>query len=170
MGSIEVFDKYYIEYEKWFEENKNIYLCIHFYLMSTLKEKSEMNINAARVLTGDKELCSASIHCAYYSCYQLLLHIWFYSLMKSGTDLNFIINKHKGNKAQIKGSHETLINEIQKYIKENNYDDFRVINKSIGQLRKLRISADYEDNSFLYNDSLKAIELSKRIRPILKKY
>ncbi|HOJ50772.1 MAG TPA: class I SAM-dependent methyltransferase [Spirochaetota bacterium] len=26
MGSIEVFDKYYIEYEKWFEENKNIYL------------------------------------------------------------------------------------------------------------------------------------------------
>jgi|LSQX01.2.fsa_nt_gb hypothetical protein len=43
-------------------------------------------------------------------------------------------------------------------------------NKSIGQLRKLRISADYEDNSFLYNDSLKAIELSKRIRPILKKY
>ncbi|HOV72051.1 MAG TPA: hypothetical protein PLO31_07580 [Dysgonamonadaceae bacterium] len=137
--------------------------------MSELQNKSEINYESARYL-HDRGNYPSVAHCAYYSCYQLLLHIWFYSLMKSGTDLNFIINKHKGNKAQIKGSHETLINEIQKYIKENNYDDFRVINKSIGQLRKLRISADYEDNSFLYNDSLKAIELSKRIRPILKKY
>lgn len=137
--------------------------------MSELQNKSEINYESAQYLHGRGSYPSVA-HCAYYSCYQLLLHIWFYSLMKSGTDLNFIINKHKENKANIEGSHETLINEIQRYIKENNQDDFRVINGTIGQLRKLRISADYKDKSFLHNDSLKAIELSKKIRPILKKY
>jgi hypothetical protein len=60
--------------------------------------------------------------------------------------------------------------EIQKFIKENNSNDFRVINSNIIQLKKLRISADYDDKAFLYDDSLKSIQLSDNLRPVLKKY
>jgi hypothetical protein len=39
--------------------------------MSKLKEKSEFNFDAARLLI-DKYLFAPSIHCSYYSCFQLM--------------------------------------------------------------------------------------------------
>ncbi len=89
---------------------------------------------------------------------------------RSESDLKFIIDHSKDKKAEIKGSHDVLINEIQKFIKGNNLNDFRVINSNIMQLKKLRSTADYDDKAFLYNDSLKSIQLSDILRPILKKY
>jgi len=89
---------------------------------------------------------------------------------KTESDLKFIIDNSKDKKAEKKGSHDVLINEIQKFIKENNSNDFRVINSNMIQLKKLRSSADYEDKAFLYNDSLNSIHLSDNLRPVLKKY
>ena len=43
---------------------------------------------------------------------------------KTKSDLKFIIDNSKGKKAEKKGSHDVLINEIQKFIKENNSNDF----------------------------------------------
>lgn len=42
--------------------------------MSTLKEKSALNIKAALTLTNTADICSTSVHCSYYSCYQLIIH------------------------------------------------------------------------------------------------
>ena len=58
--------------------------------MSELQNKSEINYESARYLHDQGNYPSVA-HCTYYSCYQLLRHIWLYSLMKSETDLNFII-------------------------------------------------------------------------------
>jgi hypothetical protein len=137
--------------------------------MSELVNKSEINYYSAALL-HDKAHYPSVAHCSYYSCYQLFRHIWFYSMGKTESDLKFIIDNSKDKKAEKKGSHDVLINEIQKFIKENNSNDFRVINSNMIQLKKLRSSADYEDKAFLYNDSLNSIHLSDNLRPVLKKY
>ncbi|BBD44441.1 Hypothetical protein PEIBARAKI_4434 [Petrimonas sp. IBARAKI] len=137
--------------------------------MSELVNKSEINYYSAALL-HDKAHYPSVAHCSYYSCYQLFRHIWFYNMGKTESDLKFIIDNSKDKKAEKKGSHDVLINEIQKFIKENNSNDFRVINSNMIQLKKLRSSADYEDKAFLYNDSLNSIHLSDNLRPVLKKY
>ena len=91
-------------------------------------------------------------------------------MKKSDADLKTILDSSKSNKAAIKGSHDILINEVEKYIKSNNQSDFRVINSTIGQLKRLRHSADYDDKEFSYIQSRKSIELSTAIRQILKKH
>jgi hypothetical protein len=137
--------------------------------MSELLNKSEINFDAAKVLHKADNYPSVA-HCSYYSCYQMLKHIWLYPMDKSDSDLKAIIDNSQSKKAAIKGSHDVLINEIEKHIKLNNTSDFRVINSTVGQLKRLRHSADYEDKAFLFNDSCNSIELSERIRLILKKY
>jgi len=144
-------------------------LCPRKRKMSELQNKSEINYDSAEILHNRGNYPSVA-HCAYYSCYQLLRHIWYNSLNKTESDLNVIIQNSKSRRALQKGTHDILINEIEKYIKIKNPSDFRVVNTNIGQLKKLRHSADYSDDAFLYNDSLKAIELSGKIRPVLKKY
>ncbi len=137
--------------------------------MSELVNKSEINYYSAALL-HDKAHYPSVAHCSYYSCYQLFRHIWFYSMGKTDSDLKFIIDHSKNKRAERKGSHDILINEIQLYIKGNNSSDFRVINSNILQLKRLRSSADYDDKAFLYSESLKSIQLSDILRPVLKKY
>lgn len=137
--------------------------------MSILQNKAEINLDSAKLLHENGNYSSVA-HCSYYSCFQLLRHIWLNSLHKTETDLRFIIASFKDNKAAEKGSHEVLINQIEKYIKTNNLEDHRVFNRYIGELKRLRHSADYEESSFDYSKSQKSIELSNLIRPVLKKY
>lgn len=137
--------------------------------MSQLENKSEINYDSA-VILHDKAHYPSVAHCSYYSCYQLFRHIWFYKMGKTDSDLKFIIDHSKYKRAEIKGSHDVLINEIQKFIKENNSSDFRVINSNIMQLKRLRSSADYDDKAFLYSESLNSIQLSNTLRSVLKKY
>jgi hypothetical protein len=89
---------------------------------------------------------------------------------KTDSDLKFITDHSKNKRAERKGSHDILINEIQLYIKGNNSSDFRVINSNIMQLKRLRSSADYDDKAFLYSESLNSIQLSNTLRSVLKKY
>lgn len=137
--------------------------------MSELENKSEINYHSAKIL-HDKAHYPSVAHCSYYSCYQLFRHIWFHKMSKTDSDLKYIIDQSKNKRAERKGSHDILINEIQLYIKGNNSSDFRVINSNIMQLKRLRSTADYDDKAFLYSESLKSIELSDNLRPVLKRY
>lgn len=103
-------------------------------------------------------------HSSYYSCFLLLKHIWIYSMQKTQTELEL-----KCSSGKI-GSHEFLINEIGKYIKNLSNKDFRAFNTNIIQLKKLRVTADYDDSVFDSSKSSSALQLSKEILPILKKY
>jgi len=137
--------------------------------MSILQNKAEINLDSAELL-HKKGYYFPVAHCSYYSCFQLVRHIWLNSMSKTESELKILIDSFKSNKAAEKGSHIVLINEIGKHIKLNNSDDFRVFNNNIGQLKKLRHSADYDEVGFSYNESQQSIELSKLIRPVLKKY
>lgn len=73
-------------------------------------------------------------------------------------------------KSESKGSHEVLINEIGKYIKGFSFSDYRIFNANIGQLKELRVNADYKDELFDKTKSYNSIALSNKIILILKRY
>jgi|YelNatPaOPRAMG01_1025707.scaffolds.fasta_scaffold45379_1 uncharacterized protein (UPF0332 family) len=136
--------------------------------MSNLSNKSEINVDAAKLL-NDKYLYSAVAHCAYYACYQKLKHIWLYQQHKTEQELEIL-----GRTKTRMGSHEILINEIGSFIKnsrsKNFIEDSRVYNNNILQLKRLRRKADYEDTVFDSTNSSKSISLSNEIIRVLNKY
>ena len=128
--------------------------------MSNLKNKSEINRNAA-VLLQSQSLYPSVIHCSYYSCFQLMKHIVLTTLGKTEADIA------KEVKNSSNGSHEVMINNITAHLKVNN-KDWRTFSQTIGQLKRLRVSADYENVSI---DSVKgsnSISLCDDIIRLLK--
>jgi len=131
--------------------------------MSHLQNKSEILVEVAKLL-HDKTYYPAVAHSAYYSCFQLLKHIWLHKMSKTEQEL---ISKNRNSK---EGSHEVLINEICSFIKASSPSDCRNINSKITQLKRLRVNADYDDSVFDSKKSANSLLLSKEIIPILKKY
>lgn len=133
--------------------------------MSHLQEKSEMLVESAKLL-DEKGLYPAVAHASYYSCYQLMKHIWLYSMKKTEDELKRNIQQ------ATEGSHEYLLNEIVKYVKNNNKtnDNLKDFRNKIYKLKVLRTEADYFDKNFDYLNSRNSISLSKEILSVLKKY
>jgi uncharacterized protein (UPF0332 family) len=129
--------------------------------MGHLKNKSEMNLCAAEFLHKQSYYPSV-VHCAYYSCIQLMKHIWLDSMGKSEGDLRVLNNNSK------EGSHEVLINQIKNFVKNKSQND-RDFNRDILQLKRLRVKADYDDALIDSTNSNESISLSKSTQRILKK-
>ena len=135
--------------------------------MSHLQNKSEI-FKASAKLLHDNDYYPAVAHGAYYSCYQLLKHIWLYVMGKTETELDLQIRY-----ANL-GSHDFLINQISIYIKSSKKkdceDNFRNFNKNILSLKKLRHEADYKDSLFDRTKSSNSLLLSTDVINILNKY
>lgn len=129
--------------------------------MSSLRNKSDINIAAAEHLDG-KSIYPPVAHCAYYSCYQFMKHIWLYSMNKTDNDLALLTRN------TTEGSHEVLINQITKYLKSKNQDT-RSFNTEIVSLKKLRHKSDYDNIEIGSEISANAIKLSKSSLVVLKK-
>ncbi|NDP28285.1 MAG: hypothetical protein GZ087_12790 [Flavobacterium sp.] len=129
--------------------------------MSSLRNKSDINIAAAEHLDG-KSIYPPVAHCAYYSCYQFMKHIWLFSMNKTDNDLALL------TKNTTEGSHEVLINQITKYLKSKNQDT-RSFNTEIVSLKKLRHKSDYDNIEIGSEISANAIKLSKSSLVVLKK-
>ncbi len=135
---------------------------------SKLKNKSEILHETAKIL-HDGNLYVGVAHAAYYSCYQMLKHIWLHSMSKTESELGENISMRR------KGSHEYLLNAIVMYIENRDVEakgrgDYRIVRENISQLKRLRVKADYEDVDFSCEDSKRSITLSDKILPILKRY
>lgn len=135
---------------------------------SKLKNKSEILHETAKTL-HDGNLYVGVAHAAYYSCYQMLKHIWLHSMNKTESELGENISMGR------KGSHEYLLNAIVMYIENRDVNakgrgSCRIVRDSILQLKRLRVKADYEDVDFCCEDSKCSITLSDKILPILKRY
>lgn len=137
--------------------------------MSQLLKKSETSYSAAELL-HKQCLFSSVAHCSYYSCFQMYKYIWLYPMDKTDDLLKNATNESFRNNLRIKGSHNILLDRVAQHIKTNNRGDFRVLNTSIIQLKKLRQTADYDDKDFFDKQSEKSIKLSTSIREVLKKY
>ena len=137
--------------------------------MSQLLNKSETSYSAAELL-HKKCLFSSVAHCSYYSCFQMYKYIWLYPMGKTEGLLTLSTTESFRRNQKVKGSHNILLDRVAQHIKTNNRDDFRVLNRNINQLKKLRQTADYDDQDFLDKQSEKSIKLSSSIRMVLKKY
>ena len=129
--------------------------------MSSLRNKSEINITAAEHLDGES-IYPPVAHCAYYSCYQFMKHIWLHSMNKTDNDLGLLTKNTK------EGSHEILINQIIKYLSTKNQDT-RSFRTEIVSLKKLRHKSDYDNVEIGSEISSNAIKLSKSSLVVLKK-
>lgn len=130
--------------------------------MSILKSKSDINLMAAELLHKN-HLYPSVVHCSYYSCFQLMKHLWLGKMGKTEEDLK------TANNNTTEGSHEVLINKIIAYLKNCTSADSRTFQSNIGQLKKLRKKADYESVQIDISVSKDSIDLSKATSGILKK-
>lgn len=133
--------------------------------MGSLKIKSDLNKNAADLL-HDKSYYPSVVHCAYYSCIQLMKHAWLNTMGKSENDLKLLQESHRQN------SHVILINQITMFIRSKSKDnsDKRNFNNGICALKKLRVESDYKNVIIDEDTSKESIDLSKSILNILEKF
>lgn len=129
--------------------------------MSVYLEKSKSNIDAAEILIKTHKIYIPSIHCSYYSCLQVIIHIlyeiekWDYSQIKKECERA----EH--------GSHTTMLNIIKENIlsESNNHSLVNAVNTKFGLLKELRQNADYYDQPFSDNEwkgkSGAALDLSR---------
>ncbi len=123
---------------------------------------------AAADLLHDKSYYLAVAHAAYYSCFLLLKHIWLYPMKKSQDELDASTSQSN------QGSHVFLLNKIVEHISglknENSGNDARTLRNMLTQLKRLRIDADYGETEIDCEKSKEALDLSKKLLLILKRY
>lgn len=128
------------------------------------KNKSGLFEAAAGVLMSQYQYLPVP-HSAYYSCYQLLKHIWLYKLNKTEEELQAQISLNGA-----KASHEYLINQIIPFVTDPHdlraRRDFR---NKLTQLKALRTQADYTDISVDRVFAEKAIDLMNDLLRVLRK-
>lgn len=122
--------------------------------MITLKEKSEISINSACVLTSSEDTCLTSVHCAYYSCYQLILYYldktFSYSACKRKEEYDNYLRA--ANKTHL-GSHEFWIKKFVGCLASKSFSNSIAIDKNLRLLRQNRLEADYQEVEFSKKDT-----------------
>lgn len=114
--------------------------------MTNLLVKSKEHLEAAQLLNDGN--CHSSVpHCAYYSCFQLLMFIENSEIPDTGEE-----------------SHLKLIKTIKKEItnrkNENASNDFH---NDILKLKTSRVLADYKQKIYYRKESQKCIDLAKNL-------
>jgi uncharacterized protein (UPF0332 family) len=132
----------------------------------SLIEKSNQNIKASALLY-ENQLYNASIHSAYYSCFQLILkynYENYYEYKEIYASLKQ--NKNSQNNNKQLGSHDIEINCFKKLLsKVWNINKINEIYLNISILKKKRIIADYNRKKLLNKeDSEKTINLAEKTR------
>lgn len=131
---------------------------------SRYKNKSGLFENATGVLMSNYQYLPIP-HSAYYSCYQLLKHIWLYKLNRTEEELQTQISLNGA-----KASHEYLINQIIPLVTDSR--DLRArrdFSNKLTQLKTLRTQADYTDISVDRVFAEKAIDLMNDLLRVLRK-
>jgi acetylglutamate synthase len=123
--------------------------------------KSNDNFEVAQFLHSEQYFCS-SVHCAYYSSYQLILFV-------IDEYLDFEDKDFSSKDLNDAGSHNICINTIKNKIRKIDRDLFYQFSANIRELKEFRKNADYKKTVILIGDSKKAISQSAKINMIIKK-
>ncbi len=131
--------------------------------MSNFKTKYIENKTSATLLYANKKY-SSCIHSAYYSNIQLMLHILISDFGKTQQE---ITTESKQGSIQNKGFHNWLKNEITRALFLRNNHVVRDFNNFFGQLKNLRVTADYKNKLISNSKAKMGIYLSANISEIL---
>ena len=130
--------------------------------MKILLNKSNENLEAS-IFLKDEEFYSSSIHCAYYSCIQLMRYIIF--------NIHNIDEEEFDNNQNITniGSHNYLLNEIISHLQ---YDkiDIRSLKNTFRNIKELRKNADYKQIKILLVDCNNAYDKANNLNKSLKSF
>jgi hypothetical protein len=137
--------------------------------MSGLKNKSEINLDAAKVLIEKHNFYAPSVHCSYYSVLQLLKFTVNSSMGISYKDQEREIGSSRQSRFTARGTHEYLIEKIGDKIKAVSTGEFTDFNRQVKELKVFRRRSDYENIDITYEQSNKAYGLADEIRKLIKK-
>ena len=129
--------------------------------MSKIREKSNFNFDAAALLLKNS-LYAPSVHCSYYSCFQLLKYL---------INTSFKISYDEQKKQAIKGrktTHRYVIDFVINELKQEKYSK-RVLffRREIIELKKLRVKSDYLDEEVDKEKAQNALNLAEKNRRYL---
>lgn len=130
--------------------------------MSNLKQKSGFNKDAAEVLFT-QGLFAPSVHCSYYSCFQLLKYIIndFF-----GVDYDVQAIEMRSEKL---GSHQYVIKYINTQLKTlTDLKERRDFIRKIKDLKDYRLNSDYENISIDSDIGNRAIKKANEIRTYIE--
>lgn len=131
--------------------------------MSKLRQKSDFNIEAANVLL-EQNLFAPSIHCSYYSCFQLLKYTLndFFGIDYETQAVNISISKQK--------THQYVINYITNELKSlTGVIESRDFKRKIKDLKQFRAESDYENIEVDIDKGNDALSRAKEIRSYIIK-
>jgi len=119
-------------------------------------EKSKESLESARFLIEEGKN-NSSIHCAYYSCIQVIRHV--------------LLHVHKKTEARIKaesrafpgGSHEYLIDCIVQDLNKKGYNTVKLY-ANLYLLKRMRTEADYFDIIVIPVNSKRAFRVADMTR------
>ena len=142
--------------------------------MSTLKDKSKMNLKAALLLTSEVDLCPTSIHCAYYSCYQLIIYFLETKLKLSDIERNKAYGRYKRDEREtggtkILGSHEFWITQFINDYRVKKPAEVLSLYYDLSQLRQARLAADYKTTDYDKDQTDALCEKALRITKMITK-
>jgi uncharacterized protein (UPF0332 family) len=127
--------------------------------MSYLRQKSDFNLDAAKELIS-KQIYAPSVHCSYYSCFQLLMYI-----IQDFFGVDYEAQKRESRRAK-QTSHNYVIqyiaNELHNLEKE--IEVRKTVIRQIKQLKQLRVESDYHDIEIGFERSTKALSYADDIR------
>ncbi|HKJ80958.1 MAG TPA: hypothetical protein VJ954_02960 [Ignavibacteriaceae bacterium] len=127
--------------------------------MSKLREKSEFNIDAAQLLI-DNYLYAPSVHCSYYSCFQLMKFT-----MNNYFGINYDELRQRISVSTSGGTHSYVTHFFNKEVRSKSgifdYSDF---SRKIKDLKEFRESSDYDDVEITIDKSTKALQYATDIR------
>lgn len=137
-----------------------------------LRDKAITNLDAALILKEqpNRHHCS-SIHCSYYSCFQVIKYIIITDLGLS--DAEIVTNREKesllsGRKKP--SEHDYLITLLHKnIINLKKLDDAQTFNENISKLKSLRNNSDYKPILIEKDKSDNALNYAETVHKILKR-
>lgn len=131
--------------------------------MQSLKEKSKFNFDAAELLIK-ANLYAPSVHCSYFSCFQLLKFVILDFFEEKEHDLETKI-KH-----QNKGSHNYIIDYcVTELYKNKQIESYNLIKNKMKQLKKFRKNSDYDVEEITVTKSSNAHKFAELIRNEISK-
>lgn len=124
-----------------------------------IREKGEFNDAAAQLLY-DHNYYAPSVHCAYYSCFQLLKFLINDKLNTpyAQQDIEIASNTMR--------SHSYVWGKINSFLttKEKDVSKLRDIRTKYKDLQLLRVRSDYENSQIDESSSRKALQYSDELR------
>jgi stage III sporulation protein SpoIIIAA len=122
--------------------------------------KSDDSFKATNKLIGEM-LYNTSVHCSYYSCIQLALHVI--------TDIFGFTHEQIETETYGKGSHNWLINNLASCLTTtHDRRTARKLSERITELKRVRVIADYKMELISEEEAIEIRQESYEINQFLK--